>query len=76
MTNKYIIEARNTDGTRALRGPQPETVFGNGAITGMSEDDIAKVIFRHKPEASLDGRNIAYWPSVIDERWIARRKTW
>ena len=71
----YIIEARNA-GQLDLTGPQPETVFGRGAIVGMTEDRIAKAIYQLKPEATLTGDRIPYWPSLIDPRWVAREKTW
>jgi len=74
--NRYVIERRHADGSLDLGGPQPESVFGVAAITGISEDAMAKAIFRHKPDAVMRGDNISRWPSLIDERWIARRKTW
>lgn len=72
----YIIECRHPDGSLDFKGPQPENYFGDGAIRGMTEDHIAKAIFRTKPAAIFDGRNVALWPRQIDPRWTARQKTW
>ena len=72
----FVIEARKPDGTLDLSGLQPETVFGMAAITGISEDGMARVIFRRLPEACLQGDRISSWPSMIDPRFKARRKTW
>lgn len=72
----YIIEARHPDGRLDLTEPQPESVFGPGAIRGMGDDAMATAIFTREPDAVLDGRHVALWPAMIDPRWIARRKTW
>lgn len=72
----WIIEARDAEGRLALRGPQPYTIFGMGAIQGMTTDQMAKVIFRLKPEAELHGASITEWPRHIEDTWTARRKTW
>jgi len=78
--NLWIIEARDEAGKLDFRAPQPESVFGNGAITGLTEDAMSAVIFRRLSDAELGGGlrgdNIARWPTLIDARWIARRKTW
>lgn len=74
--DKYIIEARTPSGALDLSGPQPESVFGMGAIHGMSTNAMADVIFRRIADATLDGGAIVTWPGLIDKRWIARRKTW
>lgn len=76
MNELYVIEARDPDGKLDLRGPQPESVFGNAAITGITEEAMARTVFRHKPEACLRGDDLDRWPSLIDPRWIARRKYW
>lgn len=73
---RYVIEARQPDGTLDLTCAQPETVFGEPAILGISADDMAQVIFRRKPDINLDGRWIAIWPQVLHDRWRARLKTW
>lgn len=73
---KWIIEARNPDGTLNLRDPQPEAFFGNGAIHGMTDYQIAKVVWRHAPDAELHGDSIATWPRAVDARFLARQKTW
>lgn len=72
----YIIEARNADGSLELTGPQPETVFGLQAITGISEDAMAKAVFARSKDAVLQGSNIRLWPSFIHPTWKAREKTW
>lgn len=84
MNELWIIEARNPDGSLNLTLPQPHDYFGLGAIRGMTEDAIAKAIFRRFPSAKsgsdtpipLHGTNIGEWPKNIDPRFIARRKTW
>lgn len=75
MRDLYIIECR-TNGALDFSGDQPEDIFGARAINGIDSDSMAKVIFRHKPDAVLDGRYIAAWPQQIDSRFIARPKTW
>lgn len=72
----YIIECRNPDGSLDLKGAQPESMFGPGAIRGMSSDAMAKRIFRDHPDAVLRGETISAWPSIFDSRWRARVKTW
>lgn len=72
----YVIEARKPDGVLDLSGLQPETVFGMAAIHGISEDAMADAIFRKCPEACLRGDSISSWPSMVDPRFRARRKTW
>jgi hypothetical protein len=72
----YVIEARNNDGTLKFDCPQPESYFGNRAITGITEDEIAKAIFRTAPDATMSGMNISAWPRNIDQNWTARIKTW
>jgi hypothetical protein len=75
---KYIIECRKDDGTLDFSGVQPEQVFGHGAIGGMTDDEMAKVVFRKCPDlkdGAMHGRNIALWPSFVDSRFVARRKT-
>jgi hypothetical protein len=76
VSTKWIIEARYASGRLDLTAPQPETVFGMGAIHGMTEDAIAHIVYEHVPGAVLTGDRIAQWPSLIDPRWVARRKTW
>lgn len=73
----WIIEARTPDGKLDFADPQPERVFGEGAITGLSVDAMAKVVFQHVPsDVTLTGADIARWPARIDPRWVAREKTW
>jgi hypothetical protein len=72
----YVIECR-TNGQLDFTGKQPESFFGNAAITGISEDAMAKVVYRGVgPDVMLDGLTISAWPSLIDPRWAARSKTW
>lgn len=73
----WVIEARTSDGQLDLTAPQPESVFGLAAIRGITEDAMAKIVFRHVPDdISLSGMAIGSWPAHIDPRWVARRKTW
>lgn len=77
MQTQWVIEARKTDGTLDLSGRQPEVVFGMKAITGITDDEMAKKIYYFIPyDIALRGDQIAQWPSLIDDRWVARRKTW
>lgn len=73
---KWIIECRTLNGSLDFSGRQPESVFGLAAITGIDEDAMAKAVWRHAPEAVLEGGNLPIWPAFVDPRWIARRKTW
>lgn len=76
MTTFYIIERRYADGRLDLSHVQPEDIFGDGAIHGMTSDAIAKIVHRHYPDAVLRGDNIAAWPSSIHPQFRARVKTW
>lgn len=73
---QYIIEARNPDGSLDLKCEQPETVFGRKSISGMTLNEIAKTIFRFKPDAVLDGGSIPLWATAINPKWVIREKTW
>lgn len=75
MRDLYVIECR-TNGQLDFIGPQPESVFGTAAITGITSDQMAKAIFRRVPDAVLDGRYVSSWPQQIDPRFVARPKTW
>ena len=58
---------------------EPDRFFRReGAITGMDDWQMSRVILRVKPEVfeQLHGGNIAAWPSFVDPRWSARRKHW
>jgi hypothetical protein len=72
----WIIEARDESGQLIFDCPQPNTFFGLDSIHGMTEDGMAKTIFRKIPDATLDGGSIAMWPKLINPHWIARKKTW
>lgn len=76
MAKLYVIEARDEAGKLDLSGLQPEHVFGRRAITGISEDEIARVIFNRHEDAVLDGRFVPSWPKIVDARFAAREKTW
>jgi hypothetical protein len=75
MVKLYVIECRGMAGLD-FTGRQPEQVFGDGAIKGIDTDDMAKIIFRHVPDAVLTGEDVSRWPSLVDPRWVARRRTW
>lgn len=78
----WIIESRNEKGELLFRDkdgnrlPQPEEFFGIGAISGMTDWEMSRPIFRKIPNATLDGGSIPLWPKLINSNWIARRKTW
>lgn len=72
----YVIECRDNTGKLDFTEPQPDQVFGMGAITGISENEMASVIFRKLPDAVLTGECVSLWPSLFDPRFTARRKTW
>lgn len=76
MEKRYVIECRNPDGSLDLRERQPESVFGNSAITGITEWQMSRLIFKKFPDAVLRGETISAWPSIFDSRWRAREKTW
>jgi len=72
----WIIEKRHPDGILDFSEPQPESVFGMAAITGISSEKMARAIYRSATDPVLSGDRIAAWPSVLQPNWIARRKTW
>lgn len=74
--DRWIVERRDEAGKLVFDSPQPEDRFGDAARNGMTEDQMAKVIFRHKPNAVLTGDSIPTWPRVIHPQFVARRKTW
>jgi hypothetical protein len=76
MTTLWIVEKRTADGALDFSDPQPERFFGMAAITGISEDGMAKTVHRLNADVVLDGRFIAQWPTVINPSFKARRKTW
>ena len=76
LRNLCIIECRDENGSLDFTDPQPESVFGSGAITGMSSDKMASLISRRVPDAVMTGDSVSRWPSLIDPRWVARKKTW
>lgn len=74
---KYIIEARDASGKLLPSTyPHPESVFGAGAISGLTDWQMSRTIFARKPGAVLTGDNIPNWPRLINPQWVARRKTW
>ena len=72
----WIIERRDESGKLEFSDPQPDKVFGHGALTGMTEDEMAQAILRAIPDATLSGTNIPNWPRLIHPQFTARRKTW
>lgn len=72
----YIIECRKPDGSLDFAEPQPESVFGKDAITGIGLDRMAHIVYAKNTKVSLYGTNIPDWPRAIDERWVARKKSW
>lgn len=76
MRKLYVIDCRTPDGALDFADAQPESVFGNKAIQGITEDEMAKAIFARVADATLDGGSIARWPAKIDPRWIAHHKYW
>lgn len=73
---RYVIEARNPDGSLSFDEPQPESIWGMQAITGLTENAMSDAIFRRFPSAILTGDSISQWPRIIDARFSARVKTW
>ena len=73
---RYVIECRDSTGALDFTGLQPETAFGVEAITGITEDQMARRIWSHGLNPVLTGDAIIRWPSFVDPRWSARRKTW
>ncbi len=77
MQDKYIIEARGADGQLLLGDyPQPQSVFGMKAITGITDWEMSRVIFAKDGDAILNGDNIRNWPRLINPNWVAREKSW
>jgi hypothetical protein len=77
MRQLYVIECRKPDGSLDFAEPQPWQVFGKKAITGIDDDEMAKVVFAKGPhDVVLEGGHIGRWPAFIDPRWSARRKYW
>jgi len=72
----YVIERRDEEGRLDFKGPQPEGVFGMDAITGIDEDRIAQIVWRHFPEAVLEGAAILDWAAMIDPAFRTRAKYW
>jgi len=79
VNEKYIIEARDKDGNLlSAQYPQPaeHKAFGIKAITGITINEMAKVIYAHNRDALLVGGDMPNWPKFINKNWTARRKTW
>lgn len=73
----YIIEKRDENGALLLNAPQPEDFFGMKAIAGITENEIAQIVFqRAGPDVVLDGRTMLRWPAKLNPQFIAREKTW
>ena len=73
---RYVIERRDKTGRLLLDSPQPSEFFGVGAFRGMTDDAIAKVVWRHAPDAMLTGMNLFRWASFVHPEFIMRPKTW
>jgi hypothetical protein len=59
----------------------PEAVFGIEAITGITEEQIAKRVWRQleseqRPHRTITCSSVSAWVRMIDARFVARRKTW
>lgn len=76
MAKLWIVEKRHADGSLDLSEPQPTHYFGLKSITGMTDDVMAKVVYRHNADVLLDGRYIPDWPRVLHSSFVARVKTW
>jgi hypothetical protein len=76
MPELWIIEKRDDNGALVFTAPQPEDIFGMGAIHGMTDHAMATVIHHYDSAVELDGRTIATWPTTIDPYFRARIKTW
>jgi len=76
MTTLWIIERRDAQGKLSFNLPQPSHYFGACAITGMTEDFMARVIFAALGDVVLAGDQIEKWPSLLHPEWVARKKTW
>ena len=76
MTTTYVIECRDQSGNLDFTDPQPEQIFGMAAITGITEDQMAQVIWRRGLDPVLTGQDVPRWPSHVDPRFRARVKTW
>jgi hypothetical protein len=76
MPRLYVIEARTPEGALDFKAPDPSMVFGQAAITGISEDAMARIIFRRMPDVTLTGDTITAWPTLLNAAWKARVKTW
>lgn len=72
----YVIERRNSLGRLVFDKPQPEHYFGQRAIFGITENEIAQVVYRACPAVTLSGADIARWASHIHPQFVVREKTW
>lgn len=86
MKTLWIIERRDAQGKLSFDLPQPSHYFGACAVTGMTEDFMARVIFAAMGDVvlvgdkhvriTLSGPDIEKWPSLIHPEFVARKKTW
>lgn len=72
----YVIEKRNSDGSLDLSEPQPEKFFGMNAITGITDDEMYRIVWQHDRDARCFGTNIPRWPAYVHPRFVARTKYW
>ena len=76
MVTKYVIEKRHPSGNLDFSDPQAHDVFGMSAIKGITEDEIAKVVFKRLPDATLDGMGLLGWAAKVDPKFVTRVKYW
>lgn len=67
--DRYVVEARNDDGTLDFDCPQPP-------VRDWTEDDLADYVFARHPDAILTGLNILTWMQNVHPHWRTRLKTW
>ena len=67
---KYILEARDDLGALKFDCEQPP-------VRDFTEDDLAKLVWQHTPDAKLHGTEILSWVSNnVNKHWKTRVKTW
>lgn len=72
----YVIEKRNQDGSLDFSSPQPEDYFGIKAIIGITENEIADVVFAHNHDIPYLVPPVENWAKIINPAFKTRRKTW
>ena len=70
MGTRYVIEARNEDGSLKFDCEQPP-------VKDWTEEDLADLVFKHNPDAVLNGMHLLRWVSDnVNPFWITRQKAW